>query len=37
MSHYNETGLAVSYKRKKTAAVIGVGTGTRWATAIPHA
>ena len=26
-SRYNETGLAISYRSKKTAAVIGVGTG----------
>ena len=26
-SRLNETGLAISYKSKKTAAVIGVGTG----------
>ena len=25
-SRYNETGLALSYKSKKTAAVIGVGS-----------
>ena len=30
----NETGLAVSYKSKKTAAVVGEGTvGAGWATA----
>ena len=28
-SHQNETDLAISYKSKKTAAVIGIGTGGR--------